>query len=203
MPEGILSLYSRMRLCVLATRGGGTAAAEKGLVRLMRLRKFLRKLREAAAVAFLVVFSYSFSLLSYFFAKKLDYLRSVALFGASLFLGVIILVYLHDYLRGRFDWDMLKLEYLNSLRKDEEEEEIAAHNVYMRLTRFIMRKGYWAILLLGPLFLGPFLVTVLLRKQKTWRHNASYTLFGAFYNAFFAVASAKGAVALVWKYLYL
>ncbi len=185
--------------------GSFSAAAheKKGMSQLMGLKRFLGKLiwkmRDWLALMCLLLVYYVYAELCYLIVGHVGYLKSVILFGTLLFGGVMGLIYLHDYLKARYDWDAMKLQYLNSLRMDPE-VEIEPHRVYLRAMRFVLQKGYWAILLIGPLLLGPFLVTLLLRKQKTWLTNAAYTLFGALYNAFITVALAKGAVALALKY---
>jgi hypothetical protein len=171
----------------------------------MRLAKFWRnlilKIRNVLALGCLLLIYYGYAELCYLISDKFRYFQAVTLFGISLFLGVMGLIYLHEYLGARYDWDAMKLNYLRSLREDAA-EELPPHRVYLRATRFVLQKGYWAILFIGPLLLGPFLVTVLLRKHKTWQSNVGYTFFGALYNALFSVALAKGVVALVWRFSY-
>ncbi|MEJ2070432.1 MAG: hypothetical protein P8X65_12750 [Syntrophobacterales bacterium] len=107
------------------------------------------------------------------------------------------LVFLHDWFLSRFSWDALRLQYVNSLRQDD---NIPSYHFMKRLTRFVLREGFWAIFVIGPLLLGPFITTVLLRQRKNWRTMLTYTLSGSLFNAVFWVGVMRGVGIFTWSY---
>ncbi|HZE21849.1 MAG TPA: hypothetical protein VE082_07335, partial [Desulfobaccales bacterium] len=137
-------------------------------------------------------------LFAYVVGNMFVYYQAVAIFTGGLSLTSLALVYLHDFLQKRFSWDALKLQYINSLA---DEEDIPPYRVFNRLVRLILQEGFWVIFIFGPVVLGPFVITVMLRRRKTWRTNVVYAVCGSFFNALFWVAFMRGLGVLTWRYI--
>jgi hypothetical protein len=161
------------------------------------LKKFILYSRDILAVIFLVVFYHGYELLCFMAGNIFHYHEAVAICAGVLFLVSLGLIYLHDFFKDRFAWDALRLQYLNSL---SENEKILAYQIFRRLTRVILREGFWAVFVLGPIVLGPFITTVLLRKRKTWQVNVLYAGSGALFSALFWVAIMRGLGVFTWRY---
>ena len=154
--------------------------------------------RDVLAVIVLLVFYHGYELLCYVTGNIFPYYLAVAICAGVLFVVSMGFIYLHDFFKERFDWDALKLQYINSLA---EKDDIPSYQIFRRLTRLILRNGFWAVFFLGPLLLGPFIITVLLRRQKTWQVHVLYTLSGAILNALYWVALMRGLGLLTWGYM--
>jgi hypothetical protein len=168
----------------------------------LNLRNFLGrvwlKIRDGLALIVLLLTYHANEAFAYVMGNMFAYHLAVVICAGSLSLVSLGLIYLHDYLQKRHSWDALKLQYLNSL---SEEENIPPYRVLMRLTRLVLREGFWAIFIIGPIILGPFVITVVLRKRKTWRTNLVYAACGALFNALFWVAFMRGLGVFTWRYV--
>jgi hypothetical protein len=154
--------------------------------------------RDVVALVVLLVFYHGYEVLCYITGNMFPYYVAVGISGSALFLVSMWLIALHDFFQEHFSWDALKLQYLNNLAKNR---DIPSYQIFRRLTGFVLHKGFWAILVLGPIILGPFITTVLLRKQKTWRIDAAYAGSGALFSALFWVAFMRGLGLITWGYL--
>jgi hypothetical protein len=154
--------------------------------------------RDGLAVLGLLLVYHGYELLCYVTGNMFHYYVAVGICAGVLFLISVGLIYLHDFFLKRFSWDALRLQYLNNLRQDD---QLPSYQVLRRLTRLVLRNGFWAVFFLGPIILGPFIVTLLLRKRKTWCINLSYALSGAFLNALFWVAFMRGVRLFTWRYI--
>ena len=154
--------------------------------------------RDVLALLVVLVFYHGYEVLCYITGNTFPYYVAVGISAGVLFLVSLWLIVLHDFFQARFSWDALKLQYLNNLT---EINEIPSYQIFRRLTRLVLREGFWAILVLGPIILGPFITTVLLRKQKTWRINVLYAGSGALFSALFWVAFMRGLGVFTWGYL--
>jgi hypothetical protein len=164
--------------------------------------KFFQKIilysRDLLAVFVLLVFYHGYELLCYVTGNLFQYYIAVAICTGVLFLTSLGLVYLHDFFLAHFAWDALKLQYINQLT---EVDHIPSYQIFRRLTGLVLREGFWAVLVVGPVILGPFITTLLLRKRQTWRINVLYTGSGAFFNALFWVALMRGIGVLTWGFI--
>jgi hypothetical protein len=154
--------------------------------------------RDALAVIVLLVVYHGYEVLCYVTGNMFQYYLAVAISAGGLFLVSLGLIYLHDFFQAHFSWDALRLQYLNDLT---ENDDIPSYQVFRRLTRLVLREGFWAIFIIGPIILGPFIITLLLRKRKTWRINLLYAGSGALFSALFWVAFMRGLGVLTWNYL--
>jgi hypothetical protein len=168
----------------------------------LNLRTFIgrvwRKTRDGLALIVLLATYHGNEAFAYVVGNMFAYYQAVAIYAGVVSLVSLGLIYLHDYLQKRHSWDALKLQYLNSLGK---EKDIPSYRVFRRLVRLILREGFWATFVFGPIILGPFVITVLLRKRQTWRINVVYAACGAFFNALFWVALMRGLGMLTWSYI--
>jgi hypothetical protein len=162
------------------------------------LQKVILYSRDALAVLVLVVVWHGYELLCYVAGNIFHYYVAVGICTGVLLIVSLGLIYLHDFFKERFAWDALKLQYINNLTEDD---HIPSYQVFRRLTRLVLLKGFWAVFLLGPILLGPFIVTVLLRKRKIWWTSLVYALSGAFVNALFWVAFMRGIGVFTWGYI--
>jgi hypothetical protein len=156
------------------------------------------KTRDVLALLVLLVVYHGYEVLCYFMSNRFIYTLAVAICAAALFLVSTGLVYLHDFFQARYGWDALKLQYLNSLREDE---PIPPYRVFKRLTRLVLSEGFWAVFVVGPVILGPFVITMLLRQRKTWWANLLYVVCGALFSSLFWVAFMRGLGVFTWKYI--
>jgi hypothetical protein len=161
-------------------------------------KKIIFHSRDILAVILMLVCYHGYELLCYMVGNIFRYSVAVAICAGVLFVVSLGLIYLHDFCQRRFSWDALRLQYLNSLSEDD---EIPAYQIFRRLTKVVLRKGFWAIFVLGPIILGPFITTMLLRKRKTWRTNVLYAGSGALLNALFWVAFMRGLGVFTWRYI--
>jgi hypothetical protein len=160
--------------------------------------KRVRKIRDLVALVVLLTIYHGYEVLCYFIGNLFEYYQAVGLFAVALFLGAAALIYLHDFFRRKYSWDALGLHYINSLRYDE---AIPSYDLFKRLVRFVLRKGFWAIFVIGPILLGPFVITILLRRERTWKANLLFVLPGSVFNALFWVALMKGVGIFTWRYI--
>jgi hypothetical protein len=162
------------------------------------ISKVWRKTRDGVALIVLLATYHGNEAFAYVVGNMFAYYQAVAIYVGGVSLVSLGLIYLHDYLQKRHSWDALKLQYLNSL---SEEQDIPSYRIFRRLVRLVLREGFWAIFIFGPIILGPFVITVLLRKRKTWRINVVYAVCGAFFNALFWVAFMRGLGVFTWRYI--
>jgi hypothetical protein len=162
------------------------------------LHRWLRKTRDVLALILLLLIYHGVEALCYVISNLFPYYQAVPIYASCLLVIALGLIGVHDYLRRRFHWDALSLHYVNSLSHDE---TIQPYQIYKRAIRFILRKGFWVIFLIGPVLLGPFVATILLRKRRNWTVNIAYTICGAFFNALFWVAFMAGLGAFTWQFL--
>jgi hypothetical protein len=158
-----------------------------------------RKLREVLALAFLFLIYHVYEALCYILSNLHAYYVAAPMFAAALFLGSMGLIVLHDFLKNRFGWDALALQYINSLREDQ---SMPPYDLGKRLARFVLQKGFWAIFVFGPIILGPFIITLLLRHHKSWKVHVIYAACGSLFNALFWVAFMKALGVLTWPYIH-
>ncbi len=163
-----------------------------------RSRPKILRIRDVIALIVLLIIYHGYEVLCYIISNLYDYYQAVGLFAGAIFLGSLLLIYLHDFIKEKYDWDAMALQYVNSLRDDV---SIPSYQIFKRLTRLVLQKGYWAIFLVGPVILGPFVITLLLRRHKTWIAHLFYAVSGSFFNALFWVAFMKGLGVFTWKYL--
>jgi high-affinity Fe2+/Pb2+ permease len=156
------------------------------------------KIRDGLALIVLLLTYHANEAFAYVMGNMFAYYLAVVIYASGVSLVSLGLIYLHDYLQKRHSWDALKLQYLNSLGK---EKNIPPYRIFRRLVRLVLREGFWAIFIIGPILLGPFVITVLLRKHKTWRTNLVFAACGAFFNALFWVAFMRGLGVLTWSYI--
>ncbi len=168
----------------------------------MNLRKSIgriwRKTREGLALIVLLATYHGNEALAYVVGNIFAYYQAIAIYTGGVSLVSLGLIYLHDFLQERYAWDALKLQYINSLAK---EKDIPSYRVFKRLVRLVLQEGFWVIFIFGPIILGPFVITVMLRKRKTWRTNVLYAACGAFFNALFWVAFMRGLGVFTWRYI--
>jgi hypothetical protein len=162
------------------------------------LRRIWRKIPDALALIVLLLAYHANEASCYLIGNIFPYYLAVVICGSALFLVTLGLVFLHDFFKDRFDWDALKLQYLNSLRKDE---NIPPYRVVRKMIRLVLREGFWAIFVFGSIILGPFVITVLLRQRRTWQTSLVYAACGALFNVMFWVAFMRGLGMLTWKYI--
>jgi hypothetical protein len=160
-------------------------------------KKIILKTRDLIALLLLLIIYHGYEILCYITSNIFQYYLSVFLCAGALFFVSTSLVFLHDWFLSRFSWDALRLQYVNSLRQDD---NIPSYHFMKRLTRFVLREGFWAIFVIGPLLLGPFITTVLLRQRKNWRTMLTYTLSGSLFNAVFWVGVMRGVGIFTWSY---
>ena len=161
-------------------------------------KKIILKTRDLIALLLLLIIYHGYEVFCYVMSNIFQYYISVVLCASALFSVSTSLVFLHDWFLSRFSWDALRLQYVNSLRQ---EDDIPSYHFIKKLTRFILLKGFWAIFVIGPIILGPFITTVLLRQRKTWRTTLIYALSGSLFNALFWVGVMEGVGIFTWSYI--
>ena len=161
-------------------------------------KKIIFKTKDIIALLVLLISYHAFELFCYIISNMFQYFLAVIICTGWLFLVSLLLIYFHDWLLENYSWDALKLQYINRLREDD---HIPAYRVGRRLTRFILRHGFWAVFVFGPIILGPFVITMLLRQRKTWRTMVSYALSGSIFSALFWVAFMQGLGMFTWRYV--
>lgn len=146
----------------------------------------------------LLVIFHVFEGFCYFISNLYPYYHAVPLYGSAAFLVSLGIVYLHDFLRARYGWDALGLQYLNSLR---DADDVALYQIFTRWTQIILRRGFWVVFVLGPVFLGPPVTTLMLRPNKKWRTNFLYTFGETSFNSLAWVALMKAVGVFTWNFV--
>ncbi|MBF0555894.1 MAG: hypothetical protein HQK96_15320 [Nitrospirae bacterium] len=113
-----------------------------------------------------------------------------------LFTLSLIFVYLHGFLEKKYSWDMLGLQQLNELKYDN---KIPNHRIFKRLLKQMMLKGYWWIYFIGALIVGPPIVTILLRREKSLSQNLLYIIPGTLLSVVFWVSIWTGVGIVTWN----
>jgi hypothetical protein len=162
------------------------------------IKKIIIYSRDALALIVLLLFYHLYELMCYVLGNMFHYYTAVAIGTGVLFLVSTAFIYLHDFFQDHFSWDALKLQYINNLAKND---HIPPHQIFRRATRRVLLEGFWVIFLIGPIILGPFVIAILLRKQKTLQVNLLYTFTGALINSLFWVALMRGVGVLTWGYI--
>ena len=161
-------------------------------------KKIISNIKDILALIVLLLAYHTYELLCYIISNMFPYFVAVAICAVELFLVSLLLIYLHDWFLQNYSWDALKLQFINALR---EEDNIPPYRLMKRLTRFILRHGFWAVFVFGPVILGPFVVTMLLRRRKTWETMVAYALSGSIFSALFWVAFMQGLGMFTWRYV--
>ena len=113
-----------------------------------------------------------------------------------LFVLSVLLVFIHEIVYKRFSWDILGLKQLNELKNID---NLPKHKIFKRFIGWVLYKGYWAIYLIGPGTVGPFIVAILLRKEEKWRENMIYIIPGTLMSTIIWVSVWTGVGAFTWK----
>jgi hypothetical protein len=168
----------------------------------MNLREFLgrvwRRIPDVLALLVLLV-SYHANEASCFIVGNLyPYYQAVPLCAAAMALLSLGLIAVHDWFLRRYAWDALSLQYLNSL---QDAEDIPSYRLFQRMTRMVLREGFYVVFVLGPIILGPIVITLLLRPRRTWKTNLAYAVCGSIFSALFWVAFMRGLGMFTWKYI--
>ncbi|MGO9532715.1 MAG: hypothetical protein ACLPT6_07835 [Desulfobaccales bacterium] len=153
------------------------------------------KVKNAIVLVVLAGLYYGFSAVYYAISNMFKYHQALAIMSLILFSTSVILVYLHDYAEKMYSWDILGLAYLNNLRTDD---HIYKYQLFKRLFRWTLRKGFWTIYVIGPIIIGPYVVAIILRKDKSCKSNLSYIIPGTLLSVLFWVTTMKGIGTLTW-----
>ena len=100
----------------------------------------------------------------------------------------ILLVPLHGEVKGKLGWDVMGLERLNRL---QDEKNIPRQSIGKRFTRWLVQRRL-TIFLFGPCFVGPPIVTILLRRPHSLADNIFYILSGTLISVVVWVTVWKG-----------
>ena len=161
------------------------------------LKKTILKTRDILALLVLLLTYHGYEVLCYITSNLFAYYQAVAICAGALFLVSFFLVYFHDWLLRHFSWDALKLQYINRLPEDD---NTPSYHLLKKLTRLVLHEGFWAVAVIGPIILGPVVITLLLRRRKAWRTTLAYTLSGSLISALFWVGFMRGLGVFTWGY---
>jgi hypothetical protein len=123
-------------------------------------RRWFRGLTDTAVAVLYFLAAHVYDGVCYSVSNLYGYGDAVAIMSAVLFAVSAFLVVVHDLAASYLEWDILGLAGLNALRS----ADIPPRRVFKRLTRWTLQKGRWWIFALGSIFLGPPVVTPLLRE---------------------------------------
>ncbi len=141
--------------------------------------------------------SYYFQdILSYFISNTFPYLCSIILIAIFTFIYSFFLLLFHDKIYYKYEWDILNLETLNCIKKNE---VIPYYQLNYKIIRWVLRRGYWGIYILGSIFLGAFVVALLLREKNTWQENMFFILPGSLLFALFWTNIMLGIGFFTWE----
>ncbi|MBI5694286.1 MAG: hypothetical protein HZC51_00905 [Nitrospirae bacterium] len=150
----------------------------------------------AAATAYFAG-THAFDALYALTCKEFSYFAAMGIMYAVLAGVSIVLVMFHAVLKHRTGWDVLGLESLNNLR-DEEDNQSGRRGRWIQ--RWLLRRRL-TILVLGPCFIGPPVVTILLRKDDNIVDSAFYILSGTLISVVTWVTVWKGFWTILRKYV--
>ena len=123
---------------------------------------------------------------------------ALGIMTAVLFSISTALVILHDQLRKFFQWDILGINEINRLAMID---HLEPHKISQRLTLWILRQGHWWIHIIGSALIGPPVVTLLLRKDESWKSNLVYLTSGTLISVLVWVTAWTGIGQLIWNRL--
>lgn len=168
----------------------------------MNLKEFLgrawRNIPDILALLVLLLSYHANEASCFIIGNLYPYYQAVPLCASGLALVTLGLISLHDWFLNRYAWDALSLQYLNSLR---DKDDIPSYRIFQRMTRMVLREGFYAVFIIGPIILGPVVITLLLRPRPTWKTNLVYAVSGSIFSALFWVAFMRGLGMLTWKYI--
>lgn len=100
----------------------------------------------------------------------------------------VVLVSFHGRVKAKTGWDALGLDHLNQLR---DERDIPTSKFGKRFKRWCMRRRL-TIFVFGSCFIGPPVVTILLRKPGSLSDSVFYILSGTLISVVTWVTVWKG-----------
>ena len=105
-----------------------------------------------------------------------------------------VLISAHQLVERKWNWDLMGLEEF----KTQGKEPIPSWRIFKRFKCWMKqnrKKTFW----IGPIIIGPPIVTILVRENKTWPCNLKYILSGAFLSTAFWVPLWTGVGWLTWE----
>jgi hypothetical protein len=156
------------------------------------------KVRDGFVAILMIVAYHCYDGICYAVSNLLGYFQAILIMSALLLFLSVVFVYLHEFLFVTYSWDMLGLQHLNDLKY---EMQIPQHRIFKRLLKKVMIGGYWWIYFVGPLIIGPHVVTILLRRGNKLSQNLTYIIPGTLLSAVFWVSMWAGVGFLTWDRL--
>ena len=146
------------------------------------------RLKNLVAVIIYFAGAHVFDALYALTSKEFGYFTAMGIMFMVLAGVSVLLVLFHARIIQKTGWDVLGLERLNKLR---DEKHIPQHRIGKRLTRWFMRRRL-TLFLIGSCFIGPPVVTILLRKNDSVTDNLFYILSGTLISVVTWVTVWKG-----------
>lgn len=162
------------------------------------LSDWCKKARNAIAVATLLLYYYLFDSACYLTSNYLGFEKSIIIMSLVIFLVSVMAVRIYDLCQAKHSWDVLGMEKINLLLHDK--EEIPRHKIFRRLLRWVLKRGgSLAVFLIVPCIFGPFISTILLRKNVSWKQNMVFIVSGTIISALFWVSLWMGIGLFTWE----
>lgn len=157
--------------------------------------RFGQKVRDFIALVFLLLAYHWYDVFCYAVSNIFSLATAMSIMFVVLFSLSTLFVYTHQILDTRYSWDILGLKKLNHLRG---ESHISEYRICKRITKQVLNRGYWWILIPGSVIIGPPIVTILLRRQNNLSQNLFYITLGTTLSVTFWVLIWAGIGLVTW-----
>lgn len=132
--------------------------------------------------------------LCYTVSNIFNLVAAAAIIFSFLSLLSVVLIFSHQVIERKFDWDLMGLEEF----KGKKETPIPSWRIFKRFKLWLTRNRkttFW----FGSIIIGPPIVTILIRENKNWPCNLKYILSGSFLSTAFWVPIWSGVGWLTWE----
>lgn len=130
-----------------------------------------------------------------YISNEFTYLIALIIMFSFLFLLSIVLVGTHAWAERKFALDLMGLE---EFKGEQVQKLIPRWRIFKRLKRW-MTKNQKTTFWFGSIVIGPPVVTVLLRKNSSWKQNLRYIILGTLLSVGFWVSLYAGVGIFTWE----
>ncbi len=139
------------------------------------MRTWLRKTGNVIAAALYFFAAHLYDGLCFAVSSIFSYPEALCIMTAVLLSASIILLFLHETLGERFQWDILGM---NEISRTAYADSIPKHKYFRRLMRWTLSKGHRWFFIIGSVTVGPPVVTLLLQEKNNWKSRWFYLVAG-------------------------
>ncbi len=158
------------------------------------MRVWLKNIGNLIAAALYFFAAHIYDGLCFAISNLFSYPEALGLMTAFLLFVSILLVFLHEKLNERFQWDILGMNEINRLAHIK---NIPRHQYFKRLMQWALSQGHWWVFFIGSFTVGPPVITLLLQQLNNWKSRWFYLVAGTLISVFVWVTIWAGIGKLI------